>query len=48
MNDLEVKEQKRSMEEVLERWEERIKGRKNLVLAEVVFKLGIQGQQLLE
>ena len=39
---------RRAMEEVLERWEERIKGRKNLVLAEVVFKLGIQGEQLLE
>ena len=36
------------MEEVLERGEERIKGRENLVLAEGVFKLGIQGQQLLE
>ena len=38
---------RRAMEEVLEMWEERIKGRENLVLAEVC-KLGIQGEQLLE
>ena len=36
------------MKEVLERREERIKGRKNVVLEEGVFKLGIQGEQPLE
>ena len=36
------------MKEVLERREERTKGRKNVVLAEGVFKLGIQGEQPLE
>ena len=41
------RENRRAMEEVLEMWEERIKGRENLVLAEVC-KLGIQGEQLLE
>ena len=39
---------RRAVKEVLERWEERIKGRENLVLAEGVYKLGIQGEQLLE
>ena len=39
---------RRSMKEVLERGEERTKGRENVVLAEGVFKLGIQGEQLLE
>ena len=36
------------MKEVLERREERTKGRENVVLAEGVFQLGIQGEQLLE
>ena len=34
---------RRAMEEVLERWEERIKGRENLVLAEVCVSWGIKG-----
>ena len=37
------RENRRAMEEVLEMWEERIKGRENLVLAEVCVSWGFKG-----